>query len=147
MIQRLDDWPARLRRYVDARRRVEFHWGRSDCARWAGGAVEAVTGVDLLSALGLSGEYADAASAHAHLRTLGFRDLLEASCWVLQTNPRRAFASAMHGDLIYLPAAPIGCLGISYAPHVIFADIAGLRFVRREAVERLTGVYLIPVGA
>lgn len=50
---RPNDWPERLAQYLAACERQPFRWGRHDCARFAAGAVKAVTGVDILGASGL----------------------------------------------------------------------------------------------
>lgn len=43
-MKRLEDWPERLAAYVDAHRDTPFRWGQNDCATFAAGAVEAITG-------------------------------------------------------------------------------------------------------
>jgi hypothetical protein len=43
---RRPDWPERLHEYVEARRDAPHVWGSNDCAMFAAGAVEAMTGVD-----------------------------------------------------------------------------------------------------
>jgi hypothetical protein len=45
---RLEDWKERLVRHANSWRTVEYAYGRADCTRFAHGAVEAVTGVDIL---------------------------------------------------------------------------------------------------
>lgn len=45
---RLDDWEARLARHANSWRAVEYAYGLTDCTRFAHGAVEAITGVDIL---------------------------------------------------------------------------------------------------
>ena len=44
---RLPDWRVRLEAYLRDLRGQPFVWGRLDCALFAAGAVEAMTGVDL----------------------------------------------------------------------------------------------------
>lgn len=41
---RLPDWPERLADYVESMRDDPFEWGKNDCATFAAGAVEAITG-------------------------------------------------------------------------------------------------------
>ncbi len=41
---RVEHWPEALAEYLDSRRDVPFAWGESDCATFAAGAVEALTG-------------------------------------------------------------------------------------------------------
>lgn len=43
-LKRLPDWPERLSRYVEANANRVFRWGTFDCAQFANGAVEAMTG-------------------------------------------------------------------------------------------------------
>jgi hypothetical protein len=43
---RLGDWEVRLAVYLEAKAGESFAWGANDCAMFAAGAVEAVTGVD-----------------------------------------------------------------------------------------------------
>ncbi len=43
-LRRLPDWPRRLDAYVDAHLDRAFAWGDHDCARFAAGAVQAITG-------------------------------------------------------------------------------------------------------
>lgn len=57
---RLPDWPERLAEYLDGRRDVPFAWGKNDCATFAAGAVEAITGEPL------DIPHVDSATAYAH---------------------------------------------------------------------------------
>jgi hypothetical protein len=43
-MKRREDWAEQLADYLDARRDVPFAWGGNDCASFAAGAVEAMTG-------------------------------------------------------------------------------------------------------
>jgi hypothetical protein len=47
-LQRLPDWPERLADYLAAMRQVPYSLGGNDCARFASGAVQAMTGRDVL---------------------------------------------------------------------------------------------------
>lgn len=65
-LSRLPDWPLRLAAYLEAGRGLAFAWGRSDCVRFAAGAVQAITGRHVLQ-----WDWADRASAAAVLRRCG----------------------------------------------------------------------------
>ena len=43
-LHRLPDWPERLAAYLADQRPHRFAWGTHDCARFAAGAVHAITG-------------------------------------------------------------------------------------------------------
>lgn len=45
---RLGDWETRLGRYANSWRSVDYAYGLADCTRFAHGAVEAITGADIL---------------------------------------------------------------------------------------------------
>lgn len=60
-MQRVQDWPERLARYLAARAYSPFVWGQHDCCLFACDAVQAMTGVDL--AADFRGKYSDAISA------------------------------------------------------------------------------------
>lgn len=64
-LHRLPDWPERLAAYIAANRPLPFAWGTHDCALFAAGAVQAVTGCNVLPAA-----WADRASAAHLLRRL-----------------------------------------------------------------------------
>ena len=65
-LQRLPDWPERLAAYLAAAMPVRFAWGSHDCVCFAAGAVQAITGQQVLPAV-----WADRAEAARVLRRLG----------------------------------------------------------------------------
>lgn len=69
---RLPDWHSRLSDYIDAVRRTPFAYGRHDCALFAAGAVEAMTGVD--PSVELRGKYKTLGGGLRQLKRLGFAD-------------------------------------------------------------------------
>ena len=87
---RLPDWRARLNRYVADSARQEFRLGRMDCALFAAGAVEAMTGED--PARDLRGRYRRVADGE---RLLG--DLAE----VEDLNGRPALG-VVQGERVYV---------------------------------------------
>lgn len=46
-LTRRHDWPEALAGFIEARRRMPFHWGSNDCALFAADGVLEITGVDL----------------------------------------------------------------------------------------------------
>lgn len=101
---RLPDWEGRLTAYLSAPGRV-FEYGVSDCALFAAGAVEAVTGVRPFP--DIAGTYHDAESAAEVLRALGgtlFRTVDTAF-------PRKAVGFAQRGDLVMAQKAIGVCMG------------------------------------
>lgn len=77
-VKRRHDWRARLQAYLASVARQPFEYGRHDCALFAAGAVDAMTGVDL--ARGFRG-YRTQKGGIKKLRQRGFQDqfaLLEA---------------------------------------------------------------------
>jgi hypothetical protein len=60
-MRRYPDWEARLAAYLEGLRDQTFAWGKLDCAIFAGGAVEAMTGFDPMR--GLRGYRSEAAAA------------------------------------------------------------------------------------
>lgn len=68
---RLPDWQARLAAYVASHQRTPFADGRNDCATFAAGAVEAMTGRDPMHAWR---GYDLIADGLRDLRAAGFKD-------------------------------------------------------------------------
>lgn len=66
VLARLPDWPERLAAYLAHARPLRFTWGTHDCVTFAAGAVQAITGQDVLPL-----RWPDAAHAARALRRLG----------------------------------------------------------------------------
>ena len=71
-LARLPDWRSRLGAYLAGKRTSPFVYGEHDCARFAAGAVEAVTGSDPSAALGI--RYTTPAGGRRALRARGYYD-------------------------------------------------------------------------
>lgn len=69
---RLPDWRRRLTAYLAAHARTPFAEGRHDCGLFTGGAVKAMTGVDVAEVL--RGRYTTTRGAIRVLRHMGFED-------------------------------------------------------------------------
>lgn len=93
---RLADWPERLARYIAAHRAAAFDWGTCDCALFAAGDVQAITGADVLPA-----RWSNRVDAARLLRAAG--GLVAAVDAVL---PRLAAPSlAWRGDIVLVQSA------------------------------------------
>lgn len=105
-VKRRHDWRARLQSYLASVAREPFEYGRHDCALFAAGAVEAMTGSDL--ARGFRG-YRTEKGGIKKLRKKGYDDqfaFLEAT---LREIPP-AFAKV--GDVAVVPSDEGPALGI-----------------------------------
>lgn len=88
---RLPDWPERLAAHLDRWRARPFGWGDADCARFAEGAVLAVTG----RRVAIGPTWCDLDSARGVLRLLG--GLVRA---VDEHLPRVPLPYAQRGDVV-----------------------------------------------
>lgn len=75
-LKRFEDWPARLARALAEAARRPFAWGSHDCALFAAGVVQALTGTD--PAAELRGRYETAAGAARALGSGGLAATAEA---------------------------------------------------------------------
>lgn len=97
-LRRLHDWPERLAAYLARQLNTRFEWGTHDCVLFAAGAVQAITGAQVLPV-----QWASRAAAAQALRSRG--GLVAAVDGVL---PRIASpAHAWRGDVV-LVTAPMG---------------------------------------
>jgi len=94
-IQRLPDWPERLAAYLAQMRPHRYVLGGNDCARFAAGAVHAITGQDVLPV-----QWATPAEAARQLRQLG--GMAAAVGGVLPALPGPALAQ--RGDVVLVHA-------------------------------------------
>ena len=115
MLQRFDDWPTRLDRFLDSRKLESFSWGKHDCCLFACDAVLAMTGTDL--AADFRGQYHDARSA---LEFLGGRELGDFAAENLANQGVTELAApqrwARRGDMVlaeYQGQEALGVVGLS----------------------------------
>lgn len=99
---RYDDWGPRLTMYLRDASREPFGYGSSDCALFAAGAVQAITGQDL--AADFRGKYA---TYHDGLRLTGAARLSKLVDGLLSLTDR---AHAHRGDIAWVvePTEPDG---------------------------------------
>lgn len=101
-MQRLDDWRPRVERYLQDCRTGRFAYGTLDCALFAAGAVQAMTGVDV--AAQWRGQYR---SARTGARLIGgdVTGCLEALATQI-LGPPIAAADATPGDIVSIDVTP-----------------------------------------
>lgn len=103
---RRSDWEQRLHAYLVENRGAVFAWGITDCALFAAGAVEAMTGDDPAAAY--RGKYRTAAGSAKALVKFG-AGTLEATIDAAFEPIGRAFAR--RGDLVMYDGAVGICVG------------------------------------
>lgn len=109
-MERRPDWLQRLDRYLVETLDLPFEWGREDCATWAAGAVEAMTGEDF--AAYWRGKYATKAEGLAVLRAAGFRSHFDLAAARLEEIP---VGHAQTGDVLALEGDTLGIMQGRYA--------------------------------
>ena len=135
-MRRRPDWPSRLEEHLQAARNRSFRWGRHDCAMFACGAVEAMTGAD--PAAPFRGRYRSEAGARRLLRAAGggLAELVARQAQeqgAVEVPPLRA----QRGDLC-LAAGPDGLdgLGVCVGGAAAFMRPDGLAFLPIGRVKR-----------
>jgi len=97
------DWEQALADYLAGHGGAVFAWGKCDCAMFAAGAVEAMTGIN--PAADVRGKYKSQAGAGRAIKQAGFADLGE---WVSAKFDEVPPAFAQRGDIVMAE----GSLGI-----------------------------------
>ena len=100
------DWEQRLHDYLSGCEDAEFAWGTLDCALFAAGAVEAMTGDDPAAAY--RGHYTTAIGSARALTRFG-EGTLEATIDALFAE--RAASFAIRGDLVMVAGMVGICIG------------------------------------
>lgn len=94
-LQRREDWEQRVNDYLSLIRRRVHEWGTHDCALAWAGAIEAMTGVDLMAEF--RGRYSTEEEALALINEAGYPDL---ASLLDDRLPRVVRSSAQRGDLV-----------------------------------------------
>lgn len=134
MPERYRDWIARLDAYVRSHAGTPFTWGTLDCALFAAGAVEAMTGVDF--ARGFRG-YVTEAGGRRKLRKKGFESHVDLAAHRL---PEIAPARAREGDVAVLQTDLGLSLGIVQGRFVHAMGPDGPGLAPRSAMTRAFAV-------
>lgn len=114
-MDRLPDWPDRLRRSLRERLKTPFQWGVNDCATFAADCVLAQTGVDFAD--GLRGAYSSEEEASELLADRGWFDLPGlADAFLERRNGRH-----LRGDVVLLRGAQGAFLAVSLGGDVAIA--------------------------
>ena len=130
---RLADWSARLSDYVTRCANTPYALGHHDCALFAAGAVEAVTGVD--PAAQWRGRYSTKAGGLRALARAGYADHIVATAGIL---PEIAPAFAAVGDIACVADPDTGqpVLGLVQGEMIYVLREDGLGLLPRGAMTR-----------
>jgi hypothetical protein len=128
---KLFGWRNRLKSYASASAREPFAYGRHDCALFAAGAVEAMTGHD--PAADWRGRYTTLLGGLRVIRKSGHDDhIAAAAAWFAEIPP----AKAQVGDLAVVAGDDGPALGVVAGPHVWVLRPDGLGTVPLTMAER-----------
>jgi hypothetical protein len=122
---RLKGWEQRLAAYFKARAREPHVWGRNDCALFAAGAIEAMTGED--PGAPFRGQYVDEAGARRVLASLGCSQLAEL--------PERMGlepilpSDAQRGDLVFVEGRHGPVFAVQWLPAPVGPGPRGLTHI------------------
>lgn len=103
---RSTDWETALAEYLAGKSGAVFAWGTCDCAMFAAGAIEAMTGVDPASEL--RGRYKSQTGAARVLKRSGAAKLAE---WVSARFEEILPVFAHRGDLVMVDGSLGVCVG------------------------------------
>lgn len=124
LIERNADWDAALYAYLTASEGLAYAYGKADCALFAAGAVEAMTGVD--PAKPFRGRYSTARGSARALRRYGAGDLGNTLDGLFPAIPA---SMARRGDLAWHDNA----VGVVIGSDALFmADTGQVRVPRAE---------------
>ncbi|MDZ4094525.1 MAG: hypothetical protein U1D35_06395 [Paracoccaceae bacterium] len=132
MTPRRADWQPRLIEYLARIARQPLKYGTHDCALFAAGAVEAMTGAD--PAARWRGRYSTVRGGLRHLRAAGYLDHITLCASLFTEAP---VARARAGDLAVLPGPDGPALGVVQGEFVYVLRAEGLAWVELLAAERV----------
>jgi hypothetical protein len=117
---RQSGWRPALMQYLGEVARSPLVFGTHDCALFAAGAVQAMTGTDFAAAY--RGKYSTLDAGLRLLRRDGFADHAALARSVL---PVISAAQAMPGDLAIIPLDPLPALGVVQGAGIYVLDLSG----------------------
>lgn len=126
---RLPDWRARLAAYLAQELRRPFAPGRADCARFADGAHQAMTGESL-------GERFSYRSLRGGLRVLKQAGFADHVAFAAHHLPEIAVARAQAGDIAAVPGAGGLALGVVQGAAVYVRTPSGVDLVPLSVAQR-----------
>lgn len=124
---RFPDWPQRLSRAIEARRRLPHAWGSNDCALFAADLVAAQTGQDFGAPF--RGRYSDREGADAILASLGHGDLAD----LVDSCLPRGEGRPQRGDVVLQPGPEGPFLTIAWGGGVVGPGASGVVLMPRAA--------------
>ena len=104
-MDRLPNWRANLTQYLASQARREFKEGSHDCALFANGAIEAMTGVNLVEKWGKS--YSSTKDGLRKLKADGFSDHIALAKSMLPVTE-----TPQLGDIAVVPQPGLSALGV-----------------------------------
>lgn len=128
MPKRLPDWHPRLTAYLGKITPVAFRMGSQDCALFAAGAVEAMTGHD--PAAGFRGTYTDLKTGLKRLKAAGFDSHVQIADRLFE-RVHPAFAQV--GDLALIEVSEGYALGVVAGEMLACLNPQGLAWMPRSA--------------
>lgn len=128
MPKRLPDWHPRLTAYLGKITPVAFRMGSQDCALFAAGAVEAMTGHD--PAAGFRGTYTDLKTGLKRLKAAGFDSHVQIADRLFE-RVHPAFAQV--GDLALIEVSEGYALGVVAGELLACLNPQGLAWMPRSA--------------
>lgn len=124
---RFEDWPLRLDAAIEAARGKKFEWSQHDCATWALGVAETLTGRVFVT---WRGRYKTEIGAARHLRKLGCQTVEELACQALG-EPLPTPLLAQRGDVLL--GGDERALGVCVGAHGLFVtQDAGLTEIQLD---------------
>jgi hypothetical protein len=128
-------WEQALAAFTRAHMRTPYQWGQHDCALFAAGAVEAITGEDF--AAEFRGTYEDEDGARRLLTSLGCEDVGDlASRYLPEIMP----AEARRGDVVMIDGQLGPFLAIVDGRTAVGPSARGLTHTPIEMASRAWGV-------
>jgi hypothetical protein len=131
LIRRTHDWRGRLTAWLSTKARAPFAYGEHDCALFAAGAIEAMTGVD--PAAEWRGRYSTWRGGLRVLRAAGINDQVAAVAALLTEIPP-SFAAA--GDIAVVAGEGGPALGVVQGEWIYVLRPEGLALVPFESASR-----------
>ncbi len=130
MTERLKNWEDALSDYLISKRKESFSYGRFDCAHFASGAVESITGHNPMEDVP---EYHSVLTSIKSLKSLGFSNLQE---FIDDRFDEIPIGFAQTGDLAFYD----GSVGVVIHTKAVFATEIGYTFIDRSEWTKSWGV-------
>lgn len=130
-MERFPDWQARLAGWLRDNRKRAFEQGKWDCGLFAAGAIEAMTGVDVVAEV--RGRYTTTRGAMRVLKRLGHKDHIALFASHL---PEVPLLSARPGDLVTFEAEDGLALAIIQGAGAYHAGPHGLAVMSMQVAHR-----------